>query len=94
MYENEKKTWKQKLADNAPDIAFWGTMTACIVGYFGLVGYAVKKQSNLLDAEAQRAHELTMQQDCAKNEALARGAQILPKGDGSYYFIEKDGRVA
>jgi len=94
MYEEEKLTWKQKLAQHAPALAFWGTMTAVFVGYFGVVGYAIKKQGNLIEIENQQAHELAMQQDRSRNDALARGATVLPKGDGTYYFIEKDGRVA
>lgn len=91
------KKWesmKQKLSDNAGDIAFWGAMTACVVGYFGIVGYAVKKQGDLIETENQRNHELKMQQEALKSEALARGAQVLPKGDDTYWIIEKDGRVA
>jgi hypothetical protein len=94
MNENVKRTWKQKLSDNAGDIAFWGTTVAVIGGYIGLVAFAVKKQGDLIETEMQQNHELAMQAEVTRSEALARGAQVLPKGDGTYWIIENDGRVA
>lgn len=91
------KKWesmKQKLSDNAEAIAFWGTVTTFVVGYFGIVGYAIKKQGELVDGENERVHERTMQANSLRNDALARGAQVLTNPDGSFWIIERDGRVA
>ncbi len=94
MEENKKKTWKQKLSDNAGDIAFWGTMAVAVVGYMGIVGYAIKKQGDLFESEAERDHELAKVRASLRSDALARGAKVLPRGDDLDWIIEKDGTTS
>lgn len=93
MEIEENRTWKQKLADNAGELAFWGTTCACIVGYFGIVGYAVKKSADLSRGELEMLEKRTEKMEAARQEALASGAQVLPNGDDGFWII-KDGQVS
>jgi hypothetical protein len=91
--EKKLNTWKEKLSNNAGEITFWAVMGAGIAAYAVLIGYSVKKQGDALQDELDRAHELRLVQETAKEAARARGALVLPNGENDYWIIEQNGRV-
>lgn len=84
---------KESAKRNAGDLVFWGATATGIAGYVWLIVASTKSAERQMVGIMEEAFALETARQGTLNEALARGAQVLPNGN-DYWIIEADGRVS
>lgn len=78
------KWWRR----NGDETLLIAMNTAIIGGTIGLFVWAYKADKKAVDTYNEEIKRQLETRDIAKNEALARGAQVLPTGTGEYWVME------
>ena len=94
--DEDKKTDKVSrwLSEHAGDVAYYGTWTAIYGCSIGLFAWAIVKENQALREAKREYKEADERVRRREEDALARGAQVLPTGAGGIWIIEKDGTTS